>query len=340
MISTRRREDMMVSVCIPELIELGESVRALRRLADSLTTRYRYWEVLIAVSPDGAPALEDQLLSVGNVRLLKLRHGTPFYKCRAVIAAEAIGDIVALASIEDLDVLSLVDMIDAADANGGIVIGQRHGGGFMHPLMRALGRSAGFRADGRSMLTAAFPRPLLNQLLAHPDRQLALRFPPVDAGIAVVWQPTHSRGARESNSRRNIGRRLKLVFRLLVSSAPRVLTLVALLSLLVSGSGIAFTIYSVVVLMTFEQVQPGWFTTAFVLGLTASFLGLAIFGLSIGLQKAIEGNGAEQADDIVGERSAVDLFDQVMQELNVDVEANSGRTAASRAPQDAHISGD
>lgn len=327
-----RREDLLVSVCFAELPPLEEALPLLRTLADQLNARYRYWEVLIAVQPDGASAFEEQLLEQGNVRLLSVRHGTPYYRCRAMVASEAIGDVVALTAFEELAVLDIVALVDASSASGSIVMGRRQSGGMLDPVMRGLGRSAGFRADGRGMLSTAFPRSLLNRILAHPDRQLALRFPPVDQGIGVEWQDSHTAEARTFRQH-NVERRVKLVHRLLVSSAPRVLTLVALLSLLVVASATAFTLYAIVVWLTFKNVQPGWFTTSFVLGLTAGFLGLAIFGLSIGIQKVLETISIDASDDVIGERSAVDLFDQVMQELNVETAGNKSRIVHARVSE-------
>jgi hypothetical protein len=110
-----------------------------------------------------------------------------------------------------------------------------------------------------------------------------------------------------------------------------VLTVVSLLSLAVVFAGVAFAIYAVVVWATLKTIQPGWFTTSLVLSLTAAFLGVAIFGLSIGLQKVIEALISDAGDDIVDERSTVDMFDQAMKELNVEIGTPAG---VSTAPED------
>jgi hypothetical protein len=68
--------------------------------------------------------------------------------------------------------------------------------------------------------------------------------------------------------------------------------------------------------------QPGWFTTSIVLSLTAFFLGCAILGLSMGLQKVIELLSGEANEDIVDEQASGDLFGQVMQELNVEIDTD------------------
>ncbi|WP_198402520.1 hypothetical protein [Rhodobacter sp. CZR27] len=317
MTPTSRREDIFVSVCLPDLPATREAAAGLQRLCGDIAARFRYWEVLLTVPADGAEAYEPLMARIGNIRLLKLRHGTPFYRRRVAGAAEAIGDVVVLTAIDEQPDLDLPAMIEAAAAASAIVIGRRRSRSAMNPLLEALGHSAGFRVSARSMLTAAYPRTLLNKLLAHPDPQLALRFPPMDQALPVLWQTATAR--RRHRMFGDLGRKLGLVQKLLVSSAPRVLALVALLSLLVAGGSLALAVYAVVVWLTFSAVQPGWFTLTLALSLTALFLSIAIFGLSIGVQKMIESLSGALGEDILDERSSVDLFGQVMKELNVEV---------------------
>lgn len=313
----QRREDIFVSVCFAD-VPAGKEHDELGELSRRLAARYRYCEVLLIGAANASLDYEPLMREVANVRLLMVRPGTPLYRRRSAVASEAIGDIIALASIDEQPMLDIIEMIELAALKGSIVIGRRRNTSLMNPALRALGSSAGFRVDMRDMQTAAYPRALLNKLLAHPDPQLALRFPPSAAGIPVIWLERRGTGGR-GRSLSELGRRLSIVQKLLVSTAPRVLTLVSLLSLAVVSAGFAFAIYAVVVWATLKTIQPGWFTTSLVLGLTAAFLGVAIFGISIGLQKIIEAVSREGADDIVDERSAGDMFAQAMTELNVEV---------------------
>jgi len=314
------RDDLLVSLCFADSVPDEETLARLKALTTRLTARFRYWEILLIADADAAGDYDRLIAETPNIRLLKVRRGMPFYRRRAAAASEAIGDVVVLAAIEELPALDLVEMIEAAEAGGSIVIGRRNRPSLINPALQALGGGAGFRVDSRDMLTAAYPRTLLNRLLAHPDKLLALRFPPDDHSIPVVWR-MGGKAAAPARSLREVGRRFNLIQRLLVSSAPRVLTLVALLSLAVVVSALAFAVYAVVVWLTLPSTQPGWLTTSLVLSLTAFFLGCAIFGLSVGLQNVIEALTNDLGDDIVDERSSVDLFGQVMQELNVEVDA-------------------
>jgi hypothetical protein len=315
-----RREDIFVSVCFPTFPAGAGAAAKLQALSQRLSERFRYCEILLIVYADAATDYDELMKSSGNLRLLTVRRGTPVYRRRVAAASEAIGDVVAMAAIEEQPALDLLAMIETAHSESSIVIGRRVQQSRVDPALHVLGRSAGFRVNAGDMLTAAYPRTLLNNLLTHPNSQLALRFPPSDAGIPVLWQDAVD-APKPARSLRGLGRRLGIVQKLLISSAPRVLTLVALCALVVTFSGFAFTVYSVIVLLFQETVQQGWFTISLVLSLTAAFLGAAIFGISIGLQKLIEALGSDGGDDIVGERSAVDLFGQVMREFNVDTSA-------------------
>lgn len=316
----KARDDLLVSVCFAEVRPDAATLAVLKALAARIATRFRYWELLLVADADAAAGFAPLMGVLPNVRLLKVRHGAPFYRRRAVAATEAIGDIVVLSSVDELDSLDLLEMIEAAEAAGSIVIGRRRSNTLLNPALRALGGGAGFRVDARDMLTAAFPRTLLNRLLAHPDRLLALRFPPADHGIPVLWRDAAG-GVASRRELQEIGRRINLIQRLMVSSAPRVLSLVSVLSVLVILSSLAFSVYAVVVWLTMPT-QPGWFTTSIVLSLTAFFLGCAILGLSMGLQKVIELLSGEANEDIVDEQASGDLFGQVMQELNVEIDTD------------------
>ncbi|MCG6206876.1 hypothetical protein LPW26_19705 [Rhodopseudomonas sp. HC1] len=321
MTSPSRCEDIFVSVCFAD-VPLGDAacVTELAKLSRRLSERYRYCEILLVVDADSERDLQPLISRVLNARLLMVRPATPFYRRRTAVALEAIGDVVVLASLDELPAVDIIEMIEVAAQKGSIVIGRRSRAGVMNPVLRALGHSAGFRVDMRDMLTACYPRPLIGKLLVHPDRQLALRFPPVDGGIPVSWQLCGD-SRPPSRSARELGRRLAVVQKLLVSSAPRVLTVVSVLSLIVVFSAFAYVGYAIIVWLALATIQPGWFTTSLVLSLTAAFLGGAIFGLTIGLQKVIEGLSGDVMDDIVNERASVDMFDQAMKELNVETTA-------------------
>ena len=311
------RDDVFVTVCFAHDADAADLMRRLEPLADGLTAAFRYWEILIAISEDDDDDFDPILARIANVRVVTVRCATPFYRRRVAIAAEAIGDVVALCVLEEIAFLDVIAMIQTAADQDTIVIGSRRRKSLLTPLLRVLGRSAGFRVSAEDMLTAAWPRTILNQLLNHPDRELALRFPPSDQALPVVRREASAIGSVRST--RDLGRRLSLIKRLLVSSAPIVLSVIALFSLVVTVAAAVLAVYAVAVWLFLPTVQPGWFTTMLVISLTSGFLGAAVFGLAIGLQSIIEILRDRRLDDVINERGATDLFGNVLRELNVEI---------------------
>ncbi|WP_125995793.1 hypothetical protein [Sphingomonas sp. S-NIH.Pt15_0812] len=328
MSSPRPREDILVSVCLTEAPADVDALGRLEALMIGLGQRFRYFEVLVAIDAEQGDAA--MLRGLGaNLRILTLRTGISFYRRRAAVAMEAIGDIVVLTTPTELALFDILHMIDDAIASSSIIVGRRGQARMLDPALSALGRGAGFRVSTRDMRTAAYPRTLLNRLLAHPDHRLALRFAPIDASIPVREHPPESLIPRPREGRLH---RLKLLHRLLISSAPAVLTVVALGGLLAAGVACIFTIYVIIVWATFDKVEPGWLTTSLALSMTALFLGIAFLGLSIGLQKLLEAVSIATDDDVVGEASSIDLFGKVIEELNVEVEFSRNMNLAGPGP--------
>ncbi|MDO8410623.1 MAG: hypothetical protein Q7S93_11260 [Phenylobacterium sp.] len=316
--TTSRREDVLVSVCFADAEFDEAGYGALRRLAQRLDESFRYWEILILDDGSRRHMEDDLLRAIENLRLLRTSLGMPFYRRRVAVAAEAIGDLVLLTSAEEICQIDAIAMLRTAERGGAIVVSRKPGRSALNLPLRILGRTAGFQVNAQDMLSSAFPRTQLNRLLARRDRELAIRFPPADGLTPVIWQVCDAARSR-SRSLRETRRRFNLLHRLLVASAPRVLALLGLGSLFVVLSALAYIAYAIVVWLALDDVQSGWLTTSVVLGLTSAFLGTAIFGLSIGLQNLIELMATDASDDVLDERSAVDLFGRVIDELNVEI---------------------
>lgn len=319
------REDIFVSICCV-LNDISKiDLNDFTRFADAISDKFKYWEIILGIPSDIDWDPTGLLSAVTNLRIMSIRSATPFYRARLAIAHDAIGDVVLLTSIEELTAFDPVAMIEQANANDAIVIGRRQRSGLANPFLVAFGRSAGFRVDERDMLTAAYPRTLLNRIFAYSDAQLALRFPPQDNSLPVEWVIQLEKRKREQPFN-EIGRRFGLIHRLMINSAPRVLTAVSLLSLIVMLLSLMFAVYAALTWLLIDAIQPGWLTTSLVLSMTATFLSCAIFGLSIGLQRMIELiTQKDISDDVTAENSTVDMFGQVFHLLNVDVEEQNSQ---------------
>ncbi len=320
----RQRDDLLISIALSAPPRDAGQLAQLSALARSLDSRFRYWEMLIAFDPERDGAADVLQAAIPNLRLLHLRPGASFYHRRLAVASEAIGDVVLLTAASELGYLDMPAMIEQAEARQVLVMGRHVAANPLGSLALALGRGAGLTIGPHDMLTMALPRALLGIVLAHPDRLLATRFPPVDQRLPIVRQdiapnPHLPRFRAGSETGPLLFRRTEILHRLTISSAPRVLTLVAVAALMATGGGLLFAIYSVVVWLTLAHVQPGWFTTSLALSLTAVFLGFAIFGLSIGLRRVLEALTASDEDLVIDEAAPIDLFGKVMDEFNVEI---------------------
>lgn len=322
------REDVLVTVGLGDPPSGPEEHAAFHAMAAALSARFRYVELLVASDLRERAQIEPFLRNVSNLRILWLTPGTTFYQRREATANAAIGDIVVLAAPDELLHLDVVAMVERAAGDDVVVIGQHRGQPPLGTVIAALGRSAGLRIAPRDMLTAAFPRGSLDIVLRHPDRLLGLRFMPVDPRLSVELQPCRNtagvpafRGGSSTGPKAS--RRMHILHRLMIGAAPRVLTLTALTALVATAGALAFSVYSVVAWLTLTYTQPGWLTTSLAIGGTSTFLGLAVFGLSIGLQRLLELIVRDNGEIVVDESGTVELFGKVRDELNVEIAAGA-----------------
>ncbi len=303
-------------MCVPGYSGDANERSLVIRFCKTLRAQYRYWEVILITNKEQALDSDNLVVIGGTMRTVLVRPGMSLYRMRQVAATEAIGDVVALVHLDELPAINVHELIERADRTGKIsLLARTRGGWGINWALQLLGRAAGFRADGRLLLSASFPRNSLNTLLRQPDPEIALRFPPLDSKVPSEVQPLGiPNHGREPGA---VRRRAALVFNLLVCSAPQVLKLVAILSVLVTIAGAATTAYALFVITTFSIVQPGWFTTTVVLGSTAAFLGVAVLGVVTGVHRLIDLSSRDSSDEIICERLASELLSGVDQELNV-----------------------
>jgi len=321
----KRREDILISVCFADIPKDTDSFDSVRKLASEINDRFAFWEIVVISDADDAEDFMPLVHEVSNLRLFKVRPGTQHYRKRVVVASEAIGDIVAVVSANELPCIDLVGMIEKAGKSGRIVMAQRNKFFALEHIINAplvaLGHGAGFKVETRIMQSTIFPRTTLNQLLAHPDKELALRFPPRDNNSPINFVTIDKKKFKPLISG-GFSRRLTLLHTLLINLAPRLLFYVSILSALASVTALVYFFYILGAWLLLPALEPGWLTISLMLSASAFFLGGATFGLSLGLQHLLTRIEREHFDDIVDEVNKIDLFGQVTQDLNIEVEVS------------------
>lgn len=317
------REDVLVSVCFSEFHPTPETLAKLKNIASAIDACFRFREIIVISDV----SLQDQLLpivqQISNVRLITVQDAVSIYQRRVIAADEAIGDVVVITNSREASFVDLLSMITrAADDDVGIT-SVRDRSGFVDQSLSAtltgLGKMAGFSVALRNLQTIALPRTQLNQLLAHEDPELALRFPPRDPRISMAVHEAENNAAPRRDTTQ-LYMRLVLLQKILTHVAPKLLLAVTIASALLCLLGLGYALYVIFAWAFIENLQPGWLTTSMMLSLTASFLGAAITGLSLGLQQLLILLRRDKLESVVTEVNRIDLFSQVTEELNIDLE--------------------
>ena len=221
-------------------------------------------------------------------------------------------------------------MIEQAAAQEVVVVGRLTDPPALDRLLAgpwvAFGHWAGFQVSGREMQTIAFPRTLLNQILAHPAKELALRFLPRDEGLGQVPFAAQT-GTRKARALRDFGRRVTLAQLLLINLAPRLLQSVTLISMMIALLSLLYAVYVVGVWAFKPVIAPGWLTLSGMLSATGFMLGCVSSGLCLGMQYILSRVDRSSFDDVAAEVNRVDLFGSVARDLNVEVDGT--RTISS-----------
>lgn len=327
------RDDILTSVCVHDISEIAGGVESLEALARTLSGTFRYWEMLVAVPADADGSWLSMFQSIPNLRLLRIRQGLGGHKIRAVLAAEAIGDVVLIASVDEVDFLDVRQMILDAHHRNTIVIGDRGRTSVLDKVLGVMGNGSGFRVNARFMQTIALPRSLLTRILNQPERPLALRFPPRDRTIGIELQAA-SGDFLARGRRRGLSTRVHLSQRLIVSSAPNVLFALSVMSILTALAGALFLLYVIGVWIFYGAVQQGWVTTSGILAVSATFLGLLGLGLSTGMQKIIDLLAHEESDDVLEEIGQINIYAGINEDLNVHYEGGGSLRPAVESGTD------
>jgi hypothetical protein len=327
------REDVVVSVCFSELTATPAAFAAIRDLAATLDSVYRFREIILVVDDTQRSALLDLVREVPNTRLFVVRRGTEYYDRRVIAAEEAIGDLVILGNLDEIAALDVLAFLDFAEAENAVTMAFRPA---RRPIKRllawpliALGKLAGFNVDPAEWQSIAVPRTLLNLLLAHDEPRLALRFPPRDPRLPREWFRTDVNVASRT-AFMGLGRRVHLLQTLLVYLTPTLLTLVAVSSALLTLAGLAYAAWVVGAVVLVDRLAPGWLTTNAMLAVSATFMGVSTLGLSLGLQHLLKQQRRLKCDLVPEEVNRIDLFQQVAFDLNVVLESDT--PSSSSAP--------
>lgn len=320
------REDVVVSVCFSELPTTPATFQTVRALAATLDRAFRFREIILVVDDSQKEPFLALVREVPNCRLFVVRRGTEYYDRRVIAAEEAIGDLVLIGNVDEIAHLDVLAFLANAETENAVTMAYRRA---RRPVKRlfawpfiALGKLAGFNVDPSDFQSIAVPRTLLNQMLAHDEPRLALRFPPRDPRLPLDWFPTEA-NVPSRTAFMGVGRRMQLLQTLLVYLTPTILTVVAISSTILTLVGLAYAAWVIGALVLVDHLAPGWLTTNAMLAVSAVFMGLSTLGLSLGLQHLLKQQQRLKCDLVSEEVNRIDLFQQVAFDLNVVLESDT-----------------
>ena len=334
-IVAKPREDILVSICFSDLPATKAAFTTVRDLAQRLDARFRFREIILVVDHNGHEDYLPLVEQIADLRLLTVRQGNSYYDRRVIAAEEAIGDVVLIGNFDEIPHIDLLEMLEQAAVQNIVLLATRSNrhsvrSSLATPII-ALGRAAGFKVNLNDLQTIALPRSQLNQVLSHSDPELALRFPPRDPRLPLSFFSVDGNVPFRGGFHQ-FKRRIQLLQKLLVYMAPILLMLVTLSSAALTLLGFGYAVYVVVVWISLDNLASGWLTTSAMLSLSATFMGISILGLSLGLQQVLNhmSKSKSNLEKIAHEINRIDLYGKVASDLNVDLDRDAPHVVEDR----------
>jgi hypothetical protein len=251
-VAPARREDVFISLCIPEAPATERDVDLIVQATKSISDIFRYYEVLIITDTGSNPLLQQCLQRCPNLRILGVRKSSQLYAPRVVAANEAIGDIIVITSLLEIESLDLVALTIAAVERDAILVYTRQDQlsatrSIRNGVLSLLGTASRFHISAGDLRTLAIPRAWLTRLLAHPQYNLALRFPPRGDGFPIHHIPADGMPLPKKTDAA-LAQRIGLFYNLAIHAAPAVLAGVGILSVIIVAGALSFVVYAFAIL--------------------------------------------------------------------------------------------
>lgn len=310
----------LASFCLVEEQGVAEEMPKIAALAAKVAASFKYWEIVYVVGEHARPevnAAASQIAAIRNLRIVLVNEDISYYRRRVVAASEAIGDVVALSSFEELDAVDLLTLAIRAYETGDVWMGRSPRSSvlpFFHAMLAAVST---YRVNSADLKSIALPRARLEGLLARPTATLDLRFEPKRGGL--VYRRQTATAKPDKHRRSAIAERYELAAELVANSAPRFLKGYAALSIVVVLGSIAYAGYAVETIIFVQDVAPGWFSTAIVQAGSVAFVAGGVAIICLGAAEIYERIQGRSRYTVADEISNTSYFDQT-KDINVDVE--------------------
>lgn len=314
-----KRPEYRVSFCLVQEGEVASEIEAIRVLAAHCEQMLDYSEILYVVGEshrEAIRAVAERLTTLNSVRIVLVRDGVGYYRRRKIGASEAIGDVVVLTSFAEMPNADLIGFAELAIGSGRVVIGRQPRRGLFQPLSQSIvGLISQYRVDSRDLKTLALPRNALVAILARPTAPIDLRFESKRGTMPYMRKEIRQTiGGGEAG----LQQRLELLAEIISNSASRFLSAFAVAAGFVSLIAASYGVYAVVIILTKDNVQPGWFSTAIVQSGSAAFISLGMSVIALGIGNILDRLDADPGHEIVDEIGNISFYDRI-NDFNVEM---------------------
>lgn len=315
-----QKNDSFFSVCIIDDHNSEKELKnSVQLISTSFENTYKFWEIILVSSVDNKKrnTIDSILINSKNIRYIGVKDNLSHYQKRVIASQEAIGDYILLTSPDEIEEINFIEMLESSFLESKIVIANyNRSSRFLNWITSILGSMAGYRVSDQTARTIVFPRTNLNYILEHYDNYIGLRYLNFnDFQDAIIYEINFK------NSKRNflysLSQKFDLAWRLIVLSAPKILFIIAFLSILAIFLGLFSVFYVFLVLVFLTDIQPGWATTTLLISSLVILLGGVLFGISLGIQRLIDLLSKDDRNSIIQERDANNLFSIEEKKFNV-----------------------
>jgi hypothetical protein len=306
--------DFLVSIVLADAAEVAPYREVLLPLSQRLASAFQFWEIVIAIPEAGeieTSAFVSALKGIPNLRILQVSEAGSFYRRRLAGVTEAIGDVVLLSTLDEIELVDLASLSCDIYLSNSIFILTREQSSSVASAAFAdlLASLSGYRVNTRDSLTIGFPRTALEHTLSRPDAEILLRFEPLSGVLKFNRLPLP--GKQPARRWQDWRRRLALVGAMMTSAGPRILRMIALVAFFVACIALLYASYAVLVWLFKPDVAPGWLTSSLIQSLTSFLLGISVSAICMGLVRVLDLLLDLERYAIVDEINTVDLIGRI-----------------------------
>ncbi len=306
----KSKRDTLVSIAIIAEHKIDSFLEVIVKQCEKISETYLFTEILIINNSSNFSAKEmiDRLsVSGAQCRVIQFDRKLNFDQLASHAYKESIGDIVLVASVEELQTVPIEVLVEKIYQGQNLVRTKRIKAKFLERLIsKIIGILTGLDIDTRFMRTMAMNRSLLSELLPQEDlisffRFYSRHFEPNQETIKINT-PILRKGWK------TLTERAWTLAQLLSMSAQRLLSIMVCFSSLLTFLSFIWLNYVIFIYFFKTDVSEGWVSLSFVMGSGFLIQTLTSTVLCLGLSRLLDKQTRHSNSRITSDLSSSDFF--------------------------------